>query len=152
MPPTLAIARTPIVEESSMMTWTMLQHMIRIENRLEPEFGFFSDDGSIDTDGDPEIIIGDVTVSIQTGTVKLSGKVNFTNGTNPGIIRIRKDSLTGAILDQSGISVADETVNLIAVDTAPALSQTYTLTLQRSSGEVASSVEFRRLIADNRKR
>jgi hypothetical protein len=151
MPPTLAIARTPIVEESSMMTWTMLQHMIRIENRLEPEFGSYSNDTAIPTVSGTEIEIGTVTVSIQTGTVKLSGKVNFTNGTNPGIIRIRKDSLTGAILDQSGIGVADETVNLIAVDTAPALSQTYTLTLQRSGG-TNSSVEFRRLIADNRKR
>lgn len=151
MPPTLAIARTPIVEESAMMTWTMLQHMIRIENRLEPEFGSYSNDTAIPTVSGTEIEIGTVTVSIQTGTVKLSGKVNFTNGTNPGIIRIRKDSLTGAILDQSGIGVADETVNLIAVDTAPALSQTYTLTLQRSGG-TNSSVEFRRLIADNRKR
>ena len=150
-PSTFAPARAPIVDEQRMMTWTFLQKLLEYENRLDPEVALFSNDAALATTDANEIEIGTATVSVRTGTIELSGKVNFTNGTAAGIVRIRKDSLTGDILDQSGIAVADETVNLIGVDSSPALSQIYKLTLIRSGG-TDSSVEFRRLIADNRKR
>ena len=115
------------------------------------EDGLFSNDGVINTTDGTEIEIGTVTVSVNTDVVEVFGKCIFTLSF-AGTTRIRKDSTSGAILDQSVTTpTVPRTDTLIGLDTSPAATQTYKLTLQRQTGtNVGASV--RRMVVGNRKK
>ena len=114
------------------------------------EVGSFSNDGVVSTTDGTEIEIGTVTVSVDTDVVEVHGKVNLISSAS-SVSRMRKDSVTGALLDQTTGAQAVREASMTAEDTSPAATQTYVITLQRQTGTNVGA-NFRRMTAGNRKK
>lgn len=86
-----------------------------------------------------ELQIGSVTISAAGGAVVVLAKCDVTTtgtSTDQAALRVRKVSITGALLDESDFPVVAETTNLgvvIGIDSSPSASQTYILTLAVNS-------------------
>ncbi len=116
------------------------------------EVDSFSADGTISTTSSAEIEVADVTVASSTGTVEVIAKCLSIPSAVSSTIKIRKDGISGTVLDQvPGEVNVQRPRTLIGVDASPAASQKYVLTLKRNSGSNVS-VSFRRMIGGNRKK
>lgn len=116
--------------------------------------GEYSHDAAV-TIGAAETDLGSVTISTNGGNVEVYAKLSAVNsGVNVTVtLRLRKDSLTGTILDQCFLFVSASqpgTVSLMGIDSSPAASQSYHVT--GLNGGPSVSAEFLRIIAANRKR
>lgn len=126
--------------------------------------GVYVNDSSASITGS-ESEIGTITISTDGGALEIYGKAHVTiasDGT-PGstcsvIVRIRKDSTSGSVLDLAALAVGDESngiaaaISLTGYDASPAASQTYKLTAIRDLGNSTCTGLYRRLTPVNFKK
>lgn len=113
-----------------------------------------------------ETILQTMTISTNGGSVVVFAKVNIsvyatTLGAGlPGVyFKLRKDSVTGPVLDTVTIGFSDDTTDasdagaiMIGFDSTPSTSQTYHITAWRSSANTNGSITGFRVIAFNLKK
>lgn len=92
-----------------------------------------------------EFVAGTVTITTNGGFVFLLGKIGTPGGT---IIQIRKDSVTGTILDGTGQSASS---TLIGLDSTPAASQTYVITIKGDAVSPTTANNVRLLAVNSKK-
>jgi hypothetical protein len=121
--------------------------------------GIYSSDTVIALAGAEEVI-ATLTVSTNGGTAVVIAKfqVNLIGSTSPtGIFRIRKDSITGTVLDRIDISgdstaaILQLSATLIGRDASPAATQTYKLTGEEGS-DPSVTTSYHRLFVINAKK
>lgn len=119
----------------------------------------FSNDGIVSINGaTAETELGTVTISTPGGAVDIFAKGSVATDTPsawPLILRIRKDSLSGTILDEVRTTTSlDGATNNLGYDGSPASTQTYKFSGVIGSGDsgMVSETAFRRLVAVARKR
>ena len=116
--------------------------------------GFYSNDASY-TLTNTVTSIGSVTVSTDGGSVVVIGKCLVSiDATSTVEVLLYKGSTAGTLIDQgiliSGADALQEGLTLVAQDSSPAASQTYTLAARWTSG--GGSVAYRRVFTLNRKK
>ncbi len=125
---------------TNQQTWSQLisiggtntQH---VANNAITNSASYSATGTQTINNNSEQVVGTVTISTVGGSVAIYGHVMSNAGNaGPFTIRIRKDSLTGTVLITSGIGAGSTSSSPQAVDTSPAASQTYVLTVYENSG------------------
>ena len=131
----------------------------RIVDAAINESGFFQNNVSINTGGsDAELEVGTITVSADTREIEVWGKAAILTGGIGQVcqFRLRKDSLTGTILDSFGprLQHAGDArgVTLIGLDTSPAATQVYKISIQRQAGGGNATASGRRIVVGNRKK
>jgi hypothetical protein len=118
--------------------------------------GQFLNDGWVDVTTETEV--GSVTISTDGGSVEIFGKCSFqktVSGASNVHLRLRKDSITGTVLDQVDVGIAaavsaPAAAGLLGYDASPSASQTYKLTAAVDAGTIA--VWLRRITVGNRKK
>jgi hypothetical protein len=143
------------IPPGSIGTWNIQSSAVTVS-------GLFANDASVSfPNTNAEVEIGTLTITTNGGTVFILGKTTVEiSASSPGqdkpLIRLRKGSLTGTILDSAMFLMAIGysqivTVTLIGMDNSPARAQTYKLTAQGQSGE-GGFCYYRRLFPMNAKR
>lgn len=115
---------------------------------------WLSDDSAVAL-GTTEAVIATLNMTTDGGKVQIWGKALFNVGTAGGLtFKIRKDSVSGTVIDQTpSINVgATSQWNLVLTgeDTSPAASQTYVLTAWMPTG--SGNVQYKRMTAANLKK
>jgi hypothetical protein len=118
--------------------------------------GAYSNDATTGLSG-TEAEIGTVTISTNGGSVTVLGKCDSVmQASGVMTIRLRKDSITGTIIDVAQITNASATASMrttttvIGLDTSPSASQTYKLTGTEDANDCSAA--YRRMVADNLKK
>jgi len=125
-----------------------------VGNNVITAYGTYSNDATVNV-GTTEVELGTITLSTDSGVVSVFGKaVVIVTGGHRHSFRLRKDSLTGGVLDltEIGDTATMLCAALIGNDASPASSQTYKFTGQKIIGTGTDPVVYRRMRALNEKK
>lgn len=130
----------------------------RINNNAVTTNNFDHSDAFIDPSGDGEITLGTFTLSTDGGNVAIIGKALAVDAAYASTyyLYIRKDNATTGTIVDTGVSVVggawQAVVVAMAIDNAPAASQTYFLRGQLGGYNTGDGWSKRRLVAFNLKK
>jgi hypothetical protein len=145
---TISHSGNAIINSSSKVAATRVE-TTSVENNAINVDGAYVNDANFSLTTS-EQVVGTVTISTNGGEVEVYGKWTVNANTPLVFARLRKDSVSGTILDQAD-NLYDGPVNLQGLDTSPASSQTYVITGWQATGTTRTA-QYRRLIAANRKK